>query len=146
MTVFHGAPFQRGYGIGSFFTSAGRVALPWVQKGLKTIGRAALNTGMNIAQDVLMGQNLKNSTQSRIQQTARTLKEQALNRLTPQTGRGKKRLKRKQPQKKISSTQGSKGKRAKTVTPKRKQKKRKLPSSQGQVKKSKVTHLEDIFN
>ena len=36
MTVFHGAPFQRGYGIGSFFTSAGRVALPWVQKGLKT--------------------------------------------------------------------------------------------------------------
>lgn len=146
LRVFHGTPFQRGYGIGSFFSSLARRALPFFQQGAKTLGRAALNTGVNIAQDVLAGKNLRDSTRNRLQQTAKTLKEQALNRITSQTGSGPKRLKRKTPQKRLSSTQASKAKRAKTTPPTRNQKKRKLPSPQGQVKKSKVTHLKDIFD
>ena len=142
MPVFHGGHFQRGYGIGSFFSSLARRALPFLQKGVKTVGRAALKTGMNIAGDVLAGKTLKDSLQSHIQQTAKTLKEQALNHLTSQTGSGTKRIKRKKPQKKFSSPQASKVKRPKKSVPKRKQ----TPSHQGQVKKSKVTHLQDIFD
>ena len=55
MVVFHGAPFQRGYGIGSFFRSLARKAIPFFQQGVKSLGRAALDTGVNIAQDVLRG-------------------------------------------------------------------------------------------
>lgn len=141
MFVFHGAPYQRGYGIGSFFQSLARRALPFLQQGAKTLGKAALNTGVNIAQDVLAGKSLKDSTRSRVQQTAQTLKEQALNRL--QTGRGRKRLKRKALQKKTSSRQTSKVKRAKKVSRKRKQ--NNVPV--GLVKKHKVNHLTsgDIF-
>lgn len=143
MMVYRGAPFQQGYGIGSFFSSLARRALPFLQRGVKTLGRAALKTGMNIAGDVLAGKNVKDSTQSQIQQTAKTLKEQALSRFTPQAGSGVKRLKRKKPQKRLSSPQASKVKRPnKTVSKKKKQ----APTYQGQVKKSKVTHLQDIFN
>lgn len=142
MFVFHGTPFQRGYGIGSFFQSLARRALPFLQQGAKTLGRAALNTGLNIAQDVLAGKALKDSARSRVQQTAQTSKEQALNRL--QTGRGRKRLKRKASPKKISSHQTSKVKRAKKKVS-RKRKPKNIPL--GLVKKHKVKHLTsgDIF-
>ena len=140
IAVYHGAPFQRGYGIGSFFQSLARRALPFLQKGAQTLGRAALNTGANIAQDVLAGNSLKDSTRSRLQQTAKTLKEQALNRLTSQTGSGRKPLKRRTSQAKLTLPQPVKGKRAKTTSAKKKTK------TQGQVKKSKVSHLKDLWD
>lgn len=53
-------------------------ALPFLQQGAKTLGRAALKTGLNIARDVLTGKNVGDSARSRVRQTAQTLKEQAL--------------------------------------------------------------------
>ena len=41
---FHGARIQRGYGVGSFFKSIGRVAIPLVKKGVNAIGRKAIKT------------------------------------------------------------------------------------------------------
>ena len=146
MVVFHGTPYQRGYGLGSFFQSLARKALPFIKQGAKTLGRAALDTGVNIAQDVLAGNNLKTAARSRVRQTAKTLREQAFNRLASQTGSGRKQLKRKAPQKKIISSQSIKVKRAKAAPRKRKKNKRKLPLTHRQVKKSKVTHLKDIFD
>lgn len=124
MVVFRGGRFQRGYGqvgygLGSFFQSLARRALPFLQKGVKTVGRAAINTGMNIAQDVLAGGDLKRSAKARVQQSVGNLKDQAANYIIPQTGNGsrnknkKKPIKRKAPKKSITSNQASKGKRAK---------------------------------
>ena len=138
MLVFHGAPLQRGYGLGSFFASLARRALPFFKQGAKAIGRAALRTGANVAQDVLAGKNLKESTRSRIRQSAQTLKEQALNQLMGQRGSGRTTLKRKKPKRSLSSTQTTGVKTLKTAP----QKKRKSHQSQGKVKKSKVAHLQ----
>lgn len=141
MTVFRGGRFQRGYGLGSFFQSLARRALPFLQKGAQSLGRAALKAGTDITQDVLMGKNLRESAQSRLQQTAKNLKEQALNRIIHQSGSGRKPLKQKTSRKKLSSTQAVKGKRTKTTS----QKKRKAAQIRGVVKKSKITHLKDIW-
>lgn len=120
MIVFHGTPFQRGYGLGSFFQSLKRVAIPFLQKGAKALGRAALNTGLNVAQDVLKGNSLKSSARSRLQQTAKTLKDQALNQLTTQTGRGVKRLKPEAFQEKLTLVSTGKVKRAKRAPSRKK--------------------------
>lgn len=120
MVVFHGSPFQRGYGIGSFFQSLARKALPFLQKGAKSLGRAALNTGVNVAQDVLAGNSLKNSARSRLQQSANTLREHALNQIAAQTGRGAKTLKHKPLEAKLTSSIASKVKRPKNTLSKKK--------------------------
>jgi len=151
MNVFHGGQIQRGYGLGSFFSSLARRALPFLKQGARTLGRAVLKTGVNVAQDVLAGKNLKQSARSRIGQSAQSLKEQALNQLTGQRGSGQKSLKRKKPQRSVSSRQTSKVKRAKPAKqkkpPKRKTQKKRQQNSLGKVKKSKVTHLKkDIFS
>lgn len=127
MVVFRGGRFQRGsghqigYGLGSFFQSLARRALPFLQRGVKTVGKAAMNTGMNIAQDVLAGENLKTAAKKRARQTAKKLTDKAINKITSQTGNGSKRrtktktTKRKRSQKSISSSSTFKAKRAKTV-------------------------------
>lgn len=127
MVVFRGSHFQKGsgqvgYGLGSFFQSLARRAIPFLQKGVKTVGRAALNTGVNIAQDILAGENLKQSTKARVKQTAKNLKDQAINHIIPQTGNGSKRkrkpktIKRKPSQKALTSSSATKGKRAKITS------------------------------
>jgi hypothetical protein len=122
MMVFHGGPFQRGYGqvgygLGSFFQSLVRKAIPLLQKGAKTVGKAALDTGVNVAKDVLAGNNLRDSAKARLQQKARTMKEQAWNEITSQVGSGtskrRRGIKRRTPQKKFTYPQTSKAKRPK---------------------------------
>lgn len=119
MMVFHGGSFQRGYGLGSFFKSLARKALPLLQEGAKTAGKAALKTGVNIAKDVLTGNNLKDSAKSRLRQSAQTMKQHTMDQITSQFGSGrsrqKKRLKRVMPQKKLSPPSTGKAKRAKIV-------------------------------
>lgn len=140
MPVFYGGRFQRGYGLGSFFQSLARRALPFLQKGAQSLGRAALKTGADIAQDVILGKPFKASAQSRLKQTATNLKDQALNQFLPQTGSGRgKRLKKEPAQKTVSSTLAVEEK-ARPLTRKRKQK-----APAGVVKRSKVTHLNDIW-
>jgi len=139
--VFHGGHFQRGYGLGSFFQSLARKAFPFLQKGVKSIGQATLNTGMNIAQDVLAGNNLKDSAQARLQQTANNMKRQALNHIIPQSGSGAKRLNRKAPQQKLISLKTGNVKRPKKAP----QKKRRAPQTVDVVKRIKVASKKDIF-
>ena len=124
MMVFHGGRFQRGYGqvgygLGSFFQSLARKAMPFLQSGAKSLGKAALDTGINVAKDVLAGNNLKDSARTRLQQTAQTVKQQALDHIKSQVGSGgtrkRKSLKRKRSQKKITLPQASRAKRPKIL-------------------------------
>ena len=41
---FSGAAFQRGYGLGNIFASLGKLILPLVKSGAKTIGKQALKS------------------------------------------------------------------------------------------------------
>ena len=66
LPAFHGARFQRGYGLGSIFKGLFRWAMPHLQQGAKVIGRKALQTGVNVAQDVLDGDNIKKAIMPRI--------------------------------------------------------------------------------
>ena len=59
LPAFHGGRFQQGYGLGSMFRGLFRWALPHIQQGAKMLGKKALQTGVNVAQDLLAGENVK---------------------------------------------------------------------------------------
>lgn len=92
---FRGASVQRGYGLGSMFRSLFRFAFPLVKSGAKTVGKTALNTGIEIAKDALAGKNLRTAAVERAREAGGQLKQRALtavkNTLVSQTGTGRKR-------------------------------------------------------
>ena len=77
---FHGARIQRGYGLGSFFKSIARVAIPLVKKGVNAIG-----------QDVLEGKSIKQAVASRGRQAVNDLAKQGVDNIKRQIGGGSKR-------------------------------------------------------
>ena len=95
LPAFHGARFQRGYGLGSIFKGLFRWAMPHSQQGAKMLGKRALQTGVDVAQDVLAGENVKTATNKRAKQ-ALGLPSQNSSR----SGGGRKAIKRKTPGKK----------------------------------------------
>ena len=73
--------------------------MPHLQQGAKMLGKNALQTGVDVAQDVITGKNLKTATKKRAKQ-ALCLPSQD----SPQSGAGKKGTERKaQPIKKTNS-------------------------------------------
>ncbi len=127
LAVFNGSRFQKGsgkqvgYGIGSFFKSLARKAMPFLQSGAKAVGKAALNTGMNIANDVASGKNFKQAATNPIKTTGKELQTSALSeakRIVPKlmSGSGKPRqrgIKRRAPKKANTLSKASKAKRPK---------------------------------
>lgn len=88
ITIYKGQPYQRGYGIGSFFR---RFGIPV----LKAIGKQLLQTGMSVGSDILSDRNFKESIRSRGKEGAKEgLKR--LSSLIEQEGSGirKRKLKR----------------------------------------------------
>ena len=77
---FSGAPFQRGYGLGSIFTSLAKSIMPLVKSGAKAIGKQALKGGLGFASDVLAGKNAKQAAVDRARAASSTLLRQAANR------------------------------------------------------------------
>ena len=57
---------QRGYGLGSIFKSVARSFMP----SLTEIGKSALNTGMEVLQDVAKGKNVKKATKKRLKENS----------------------------------------------------------------------------
>ena len=64
LPAFHGARFQRGYGLGSIFKGLFRWVLSHLQQAAKVLGKKTLQTGVKVAQDVLAGENVKTATKS----------------------------------------------------------------------------------
>ena len=87
LPAFHGARFQQGYGLGFIFKGLFRWAMPHLQQSAKVLGKKALQTGAQVAQDVLEGNNV-------ITALAKRSKE-AIGGLVSQAGRGRKATKRK---------------------------------------------------
>ena len=83
---FTGLPYQRGYGLGSFFRGIFRNILPVAKTALKTVGKQALTTGAQIASDVVAGEDIKKSAKKRGRAAASNLLRKAATKL--QKGRG----------------------------------------------------------
>jgi hypothetical protein len=92
MSVFHGARMQRGHGLGSFLSGLFRNAWPLIQTGAKAFGKQFLRTGLQIANDVVEGQELKESSKRRIPEGIKAFASSA--NFTNQSGSGRKRRKR----------------------------------------------------
>ena len=87
LPAFHGSRFQQGYGLGSIFKGLFRWAMPHLQQGAKVLGKKALQTGVQVAQDVLEGNNVNTALAKR--------SKEAISGLVPQAGSGRKSTKRK---------------------------------------------------
>ena len=87
LPAFHGSRFQQGYGLGSIFKGLFRWAMPHLQQGAKVLGKKALQTGVQVAQDVLEGNNVNTALAKR--------SREASGGLVPQAGGGQKSTKRK---------------------------------------------------
>ena len=61
LSVFKGTTIQRGRGIGSFFSRMMRGAMPLLKSGAKAVGKQIVESGANIAKDLIEGKNLKAS-------------------------------------------------------------------------------------
>ena len=94
---FHGARIQRGYGLGSFFKSIARVAIPLVKKGVNALGKKAVETAVNVGQDVLEGKSVKQAVASRGRQAVNDLAKQGVDNIKRQIGGGSKRKRTNQP-------------------------------------------------
>ena len=90
MPVYRGSTvLQRGYGLGGLLGGLFRSAMPILKKGAMAVGREALQSGIDIAQDVMSGQNVKTATKRRMKTAGRNMGRKALNKL--QKGRGAKK-------------------------------------------------------
>ena len=73
LPVFRGASYQKGYGFGNVFKKLFRWIVPIVkhhaQPIAKKVGKEALRTAANIANDTLSGKSFKKSAADRIQET-----------------------------------------------------------------------------
>jgi hypothetical protein len=90
MPHFAGYAHQRGAGLGSVFKTLWRFAMPFAKSAGKAIGRQALKSGADIAQDVLRGEEVKSVVKKRVKQGASALTKKGSKRLMRklQTGEG----------------------------------------------------------
>lgn len=107
--IFTGEKYQTGYGLGSIFGSLLKAALPVVKEGVKSLGKTAVRTGLNIAKDKLAGKSLKDSFSDNVNQAKREVLTNSFNYVT----NANQNKKRKQPSKKNTSSKASKRKRRK---------------------------------
>ena len=87
LPAFRGSRFQQGYGLDSIFKGLFRWAMPHLQQGAKVLGKKALQTGAQVAQDVLQGNNVNTALAKR--------SKEAIGGLVPQARSGRKSTKRK---------------------------------------------------
>lgn len=66
LPVFAGSRGQRGHGLGSMLSGLFRSAMPMIKRGLATFGKHALKTGLEIANDVVAGDTLRDSASRRV--------------------------------------------------------------------------------
>ena len=83
LPAFRGSRFQQGYGLGSIFKGLFRWAMPHLQQGAKVLGKKALQTGTQVAQNVLLeGKNVNTALAKR--------GKEAIGGLVPQARSGRK--------------------------------------------------------
>lgn len=99
LPYFAGPVYQRGHGLGSLFRGLFRFAMPFIKQGASTIGRQALQTGIQVAGDVLDRKPIQESLRSRVREAGDVLKLKAANKVNQLlTGSGKRRARKRKSQ------------------------------------------------
>ena len=81
-TIYSGARYQRGRGIGAWLGGLLRGVVPYITQGMKTVGREALRTGMDVYDDVASGNaTFKDSIRARGRESGVRLKRKAKNKI-----------------------------------------------------------------
>ncbi len=126
--VYRGSThLQRGYGLGGLMRGLFRSALPILKKGAAAVGKEALQASVDIAQDVMSGQNVKSAAKRRLKTAGRNMGAKVMD--------------------KIQKGKGTTSKRATTSTAQKRGKKRSRvynSVSSGASKRRRKTH-NDIF-
>ncbi|GFS19336.1 hypothetical protein ElyMa_005029500 [Elysia marginata] len=78
LPVFQGSRDQRGYGLGSLLSGLGRMIVPLLKRGGKALVKEGLNTGLDIARNVVAGNNIKTAERNRVRQAGRNLMGKAI--------------------------------------------------------------------
>ena len=86
LPVFSGSRGQRGHGLGSILGGLFRSALPMLKRGLAAFGKHALKTGLDIANDVVSGDQFKESAKRRIPEGIKRFAQSQD--IIPQSGHG----------------------------------------------------------
>ena len=74
---YAGAPYQKGYGIGSWLGGLFRSVLPFLSSGAVAVGKEAARAGSHILADVASGQNFKGSVSKHAEEAVGNLKRKA---------------------------------------------------------------------
>ena len=102
--VFRGVRYQRGYGLGGVFRKLFRYIIPIVKEHgvplLKTVGKTALKSAANLANDAIDGKDLKESAKLRLKETFENIKNNS-----NFSGNGLKNKKRKKLTRKVIKNQ-----------------------------------------
>lgn len=83
---FRGSPYQRGGGLGSFFRSLFRMAVPVFKSAASHVGKQALSSGANLATDLANGRHFVEALEDHAKQGAAELLNKANSAL--QKGKG----------------------------------------------------------
>lgn len=76
--VYIGSPNQRGHGIGSFLGGLFRRIMPLLKQGARTVGKEALRSGINVANDILdKGMHPREAFKTRLRESGTNLKRKA---------------------------------------------------------------------
>ena len=106
LPVFAGARMQRGHGIGSVLGGLFRSAVPLLKRGVSTLGKQALRSGLGFAGDLLQGRSAKEAAVERSREAARNLLKKATSVASPTVrppGTPHRGIKRRSPKKTGSS-------------------------------------------
>lgn len=147
-SVYTGAPYQRGSGIGSFFGSIFRRIAPYLVRGAKAVGKEAVRTGLNVIDDVAYnGANFKEALSDRLKESGKNLKRKAESKLDEMmSGSGYIGLVAKRKRQSKKSRAPVRNARRKTKTKKRVSKKVKKKKVQRKKKrKTGIRSVTDIF-
>lgn len=82
LPVFIGGRNIRGRGLGSLLGGIGRSLIPLLKSGGKALLKEGARTGMQLAHDVLSGQNVKSAMKQRAKQAGKRLFDQAVGQVT----------------------------------------------------------------
>lgn len=85
LPFFAGHNRQSGYGVGHVLKGLFNAVVPLISSVGKTLGKRALRTGINIASDVVQGQNVKESVKKRTREAGRSLINNAVDRFNPRS-------------------------------------------------------------
>ena len=73
LSYFVGSSVQRGHGLGRLFGGLVRSVAPLIRRGAAAVGERALKTGMQIADDFMTGQNIKQAAKRRVTDAGKDL-------------------------------------------------------------------------